>query len=195
MAHGVATLSHVAVKRRGLAVDAILIIAGALLVALFAQISIRLPFTPVPITGQTFAVVLVGAALGSWRGASSLLLYLILGAAGLPFYAGGEGGWKAVQGATGGYLVGFIVAAWVTGALAERGWDRRFRSSIAAMLTGNLVIYLFGLPWLAFALNASLSKTLELGLYPFVAGDLLKVCLAGLTLPAAWRLFGRRKSS
>jgi biotin transport system substrate-specific component len=171
--------------------DALLVLAGAGLVALAAQISIPLPFTPVPITGQTFAVVLVGASLGALRGTASLSLYLAAGLVGAPVYADGRHGWEVVSGASGGYLVGFVVAAFLTGLLAERRWDRRFSSAVAAMLTGNVVIYLIGLPWLAVVLDSGLERTLELGLYPFVPGDVLKLYLAGALLPAAWRLVER----
>ena len=186
-----ATLRLAVFPRSGVLADVLLVLAGAGLVALAAQVSIPLPFTPVPITGQTFAVVLVGASLGAIRGCASLSLYLAAGLAGAPVYADGKHGWEVVSGATGGYLVGFIVAACLTGLLAERRWDRRFSSAVAAMLTGNVVIYLIGLPWLAVVLDTSLERTLELGLYPFVAGDVLKLYLAGALLPAAWRLVKR----
>lgn len=194
MAAKAETLRQAAFREKGLAADAALVVAGALLVALAAQVRIPLPFTPVPITGQTFAVLLVGASLGAGRGAISLALYVLLGAVGLPFYAGGAGGWKVVSGATGGYLVGFVVAAWVTGFLAEKGWDRQLRSSIGAMLTGNVIIYLFGLPWLGVVLGTGLTKTLELGLYPFVPGDTVKLYLAAAALPGAWRAIQKFRS-
>lgn len=173
-----------------------LILSGSLLVAGAAQISIPLPFTPVPITGQTFAVLLVGASLGAVRGAASLLLYLAEGAVGLPFFAGGAGGFAVITRATGGYLIGFVVAAFVIGALAERGWDRRFSSATGAMLTGNVIIYLFGVTWLARFLGESAlsQKVLLLGLYPFIPGDTIKLYLAAAALPAAWRLVGGRFS-
>jgi biotin transport system substrate-specific component len=171
--------------------DALLVIAGAGMVAVAAQVSIPLPFTPVPITGQTFAVVLAGASLGAVRGTASLSLYLAVGLLGAPVYAEGRHGWDVVSGATGGYLIGFIVAAGLTGWLAERRWDRRFSSALAAMLTGNVVIYLFGLPWLAVVLDTRLEETLELGLYPFVPGDMLKLYLASALLPVAWYLAER----
>jgi biotin transport system substrate-specific component len=171
--------------------DALLVIAGAGMVAVAAQVSIPLPFTPVPITGQTFAVVLAGASLGAVRGTASLSLYLAVGLLGAPVYADGRHGWDVVSGATGGYLIGFIVAAGLTGWLAERRWDRRFSSALAAMLTGNVVIYLVGLPWLAVVLDTRLEETLELGLYPFVPGDMLKLYLASALLPAAWYLAER----
>jgi biotin transport system substrate-specific component len=188
-----ATLRWAVLPGTGLLTDAVLIAAGAGLVALTAQVEIHLGFTPVPITLQTFSVLLVGASLGSIRGAASLLLYLLVGLAGAPFYAGGEGGWDQASGATGGYLVGFILAAALTGRLAERHWDRRLSSAVAAMLTGNVVIYLLGLPWLAHEIHTDFEGTLEAGLYPFVFGDLLKLYLAGLVLPTSWRLVERLK--
>jgi biotin transport system substrate-specific component len=176
--------------RDNLLARAVAIVAGAGLVAAAAQISIPLPFTPVPITGQTFAVVLVGASLGALDGTASLALYLLIGIAGAPVYADGSHGWAVISGATGGYLIGFLLAATLTGALAQRGWDRRFSSATAAMLSGNVVIYLVGLSWLAVDLDTSLEKTLELGLYPFIVGDLLKLYLAAALLPSAWKLLG-----
>ena len=186
-----ATLRLAIFPRVGLAADALLVFGGTALVSIAAQVSIPLPFTPVPVTGQTFAVVLVGSALGAVRGAASLVLYLAVGALGAPVYADGAHGWSVLNSPSGGYIVGFVVAAALTGLLAERRWDRRFNSAVTAMLSGNVVIYLFGLPWLAVALHTNLEKTLELGLYPFIAGDVLKLYLAGALLPGAWRLIGR----
>jgi biotin transport system substrate-specific component len=186
-----ATLRLAAFPRANLITDALLVLGGTGLVAGAAQISVKLPFTPVPITGQTFAVVLVGASLGSMRGTASLLLYLWLGVAGAPIYAHHDSGWSVITSASGGYIVGFVVAAAVTGFLAERGWDRRFSSSVSAMLTGNVIVYLVGLPWLAVVLNTNLEKTLEYGLYPFVPGDIFKLYLAAAVLPTAWRLVAR----
>ena len=167
---------------------ALLVLAGALLTAVAAQISFTVPWTPVPITGQTFAVLLVGAGLGSRRGAASQALYVVLGAAGLPFYADGEGGWTAATGATAGYLVGFVAAAYVVGLLAERRQDRSFVTSVPAMLTGSAVVYLFGTTWLAHHLGVSGAEAVELGLTPFVIGDALKLLAAGALLPAAWKV-------
>ena len=186
-----ATLRFAVLPRRGLLADTILVLAGTGLVAGAAQISIKLPFTPVPITGQTFAVVLVGASLGSIRGTASLMLYLWLGVAGAPIYAHHAHGWAVITSASGGYIVGFVIAAAVTGYLAERQWDRKVSSAIAAMLTGNVIIYLVGLPWLAVVLNTNLEKTLEYGLYPFVPGDVFKLYLAAAVLPGAWRVVER----
>ena len=163
--------------------DAILVLGFALVTALLARVSIPLGFTPVPITGQTLAVLLTGAALGSRRGASSMTLYLVAGAW-LPVYAGGGSGfvWDL---ASGGYIVGFIPAAYVVGFLCERGWDRRVQI-ILAMLAGNIVLYIPGLIWLAFFVPVG--KVLEYGLYPFIPGDLIKLGIASLMLPTAWGL-------
>ena len=183
-----ATLRGAVFPRTGAAADVALVTAGAALVALAAQIRFNLPFTPVPITGQTFAVLLVGASLGAVRGFASLALYLVVGLVGAPVFTGGESGWDWMIGATGGYLVGFLVAAALTGWLAERQWDRRFSSAVAALLTGNVVLFAFGLAWLAHVAGTGFTETLELGLYPFLVGDLVKLYLAAVLLPAAWRL-------
>jgi biotin transport system substrate-specific component len=186
-----ATLRLAFFPRSSLVTDVLLVLGGTGFVAVAAQVSISLPFTPVPITGQTFAVVLVGAALGALLGLASLGLYLFVGALGAPVYADGNHGWDVLTGPTGGYIVGFVLAAVLTGWLAQRRWDRRFSSAVAAMLSGNVVIYLVGLPWLSAKLDTGLEKTFELGLYPFVVGDLFKLYLAGALLPGAWLLVQR----
>ena len=186
------TLRRAAFPRIDLRTDALLVFAGTILIALCAQISIPLGFTPVPITGQTFAVLLVGSALGTVRGIGSTLLYLLVGIAGAPVYADQSHGWDVVNGPTGGYIVGFIFAAALCGWLAERGHDQRFATATSSMLAGNVVIYLFGLPWLAHSLGTGFEKTLELGLYPFVPGAIVKIYLAAAALPGAWRLVGRQ---
>lgn len=188
------TLRVAVFPRIGVFADAALVLAGAGLVAAAAQVTIPLPFTPVPITGQTFAVVLVGASLGMLRGTASLALYVLAGMAGAPFYAHHTHGLSVVAGASGGYLVGFVLAAAVTGWLAQRRWDRRFSSAVGAMLTGNVVIYLVGVPWLAVDLGTNLERSLELGLYPFVPGDILKLYVAAALLPTAWRAVARFRS-
>jgi len=168
-----------------------LVIAGSLLLALLAPLAIPLPFTPVPITGQTFGVLLIGALLGSRRGALSMVVYLVEGSVGLPFFTGGTSGWHTLLGPTGGYLLGFIPAAFAAGWLAERGWDRRFATAIVAMLAGEVVIYLAGLPWLAVFVGQG--NALQLGLLPFIPGDIIKLLLAAAALPAAWKLVDPRR--
>ena len=187
-----ATLRLAVFPRPTFLTDALLIVSGTALVSICAQISVKLPFTPVPITGQTFAVLLVGASLGTVRGASAGLLYVLLGLV-TPIYAGHGEGWDVITSASGGYLISYPFVTALTGWLAERRWDRKFSSAVGAMLTGNVVIYLFGLPWLAVVLNTNLEKTLELGLYPFVPGDTFKLYLAAAALPGAWKLVGAAK--
>ncbi|MDO8562796.1 MAG: biotin transporter BioY [Candidatus Limnocylindria bacterium] len=166
---------------------ALLAVGGTLLLALSAQVAVPLPFSPVPVTGQTFAVLLIGAALGARLGAATVLLYLAEGVAGLPvFTPGATIGVARLAGPTGGYLAGFVVAAFVVGLLAERGWDRRVRTAALAMLAGEAVIYAIALPSLARFVPAE--RLLDAGLWPFVAGDLYKLALAALALPVAWRV-------
>lgn len=171
-------------RSRGLVFDLMLVISGSLIVALSALLEIRLPFTPVPITAQTLAVLLVGALLGGRRGALSLAVYLAEGAAGLPVFAGGGAGPAYILGPTGGYLAGFVAAAFLTGWLAEHGWDRRAWSAFLAMLFGNLAIYLLGTAWLATLVGPA--QAVALGVAPFVAGDLLKIALGTALLPLGW---------
>lgn len=179
-------LTEVLIPGRGAAREIGLLGAGVGLTALAAQVTIRLPFTPVPITGQTFAVLLCGATLGSRRGALAQFAYLGLGCSGLPVFAGWSGG--PTLGPSGGYLLGFVAAAYVVGLLVERAWDRRVRTSLLAMLAGNAVIYAFGLPWLSVFTGGPANKVLLLGLYPFIPGDLLKIAIASVVLPSAWAL-------
>jgi len=173
-------------KTNRLVRDILLVIGGSLLVAAFAQIRVPLPFTPVPITGQTLAVLLVGAALGKHRAGLSMLLYLGMGLAGLPVFTGGAQGLAYMTGATGGYLVGFVGAAFVVGWLAEKGLDRDIRTALLPFLIGEMIIYTFGLIWLTIYVG-DMSSALALGFHPFLVGDAVKITLAVLLLPAAWR--------
>jgi biotin transport system substrate-specific component len=180
------TLAQALLPRSSVSRDVLLILGASILTALFARIAVPLPFSPVPVTGQTFAVLLIGAALGSKRGALSMLVYLAEGIAGLPVFAGGSAGPSALLGPSGGYLIGFVAAAYITGWLAERGWDRSVPRSLGAMLIGNAAIYAVGLPFLARFVG--LEKVFALGLLPFVPGDIFKLVLAAVALPVAWRL-------
>lgn len=166
--------------------DGILVVMGSLLVAAFAQIRIPLPFTPVPITGQTLAVLLVGAALGANRGVGSMALYILMGLVGLPVFAGGEMGLAYLTGATGGYLLGFMAAAYAVGRLAERGLERKLQTAFVPFLVGQVLIYGIGVLWLAVFVG-SLSNALAMGLYPFIIGDVIKMVIAALLLPASWK--------
>jgi biotin transport system substrate-specific component len=168
-----------------------LIMGGTLLVALCSRIEI--PLQPVPITGQTFGVLLAGALLGGRRGILSMLAYLALGVMGFPVFALGGGGWARITGPTAGYLAGFVVAAGVVGWLSERGWDRRTSTTLMAMSLGMLPIYSLGAAWLARFVGGM--HVVSIGILPFVLGDTLKIALAALVLPRAWTLVGKRDAS
>lgn len=173
----------------GLVRDGALVVGGAALVGLFAQLSVTLPFTPVPVTGQTFAVLLVGASLGTVRGVLSMLVYAVAGIAGVPWFAGHSSG---VAMASFGYILGFVAAAAVVGRLAERGATRTPARTAVLMVVGSLVIYAFGVGWLKVALSVSWPTAVALGLTPFLLGDAIKVALAAGLLPTTWRLVQRR---
>ncbi len=176
-------------RHRSLLLDAVLVVVFSAFVALTAQVS--LPLLPVPLTLQTLGVLFTGAVLGSKRGTLALLLYVAEGAIGLPVFAGGLSGIGVLIGPTGGYLVGFIVAAGVVGLLAERGWDRRLIGAALAMVVGNLVIYAFGVAWLTVVLG-DLRTALVQGMLIFIIGDLIKIVIAALALPGGWALAKRR---
>lgn len=175
--------------------DVALVVAGSALMALLAQLEVKLPFTPVPVTGQTLGVLLVGGALGSVLAGAALLLYLAWGAIGLPVYAGGESGIEYLGFGTpsAGYLWGMVIAAVLIGWLAEKRWDRGVGSAIGAFLLGEIVIFTIGVGWLANSIGVPVEKALELGLYPFVVGDILKVLLAAGAFPLLWRLLKRER--
>ena len=173
--------------------DVALVVAAAALTAACARISFHFPGSPVPVTGQTFAVLLSGAALGANRGATAMVLYVAVGMVGLPVYAGGEHGTQAFFGVTGGYLVGFVLAGWVVGRLAEARMDRTPVRALPTFLVGSAIIYAIGVPWLAVAGHMSLGAAVAAGLTPFVLGDVVKALAAAGLLPAAWSLVTRRK--
>jgi biotin transport system substrate-specific component len=173
----------------GVGREAALILGGSLFIALAAQLQVLLPFSPVPVTGQTFAVLLLAAVYGSKRGPAAVLTYLILGFSGLPVFAGGAFGAARLLGPTAGYLVGFLGAAFIVGTLSERGWDRRPWSTAAAMTLGNLAIYIVGAAWLS--AFVSWESVFRVGVLPFLAGDAIKIALATLLLPVGWKLVGR----
>ena len=172
-----------------LARDTLLVVGAAGFIGLLAQISIHLSLTPVPITGQTLGVLLAGTALGWRRAGAALLLYAVAGVAGVPWFADHSSGYAS---ASFGYIIGFLAAAVLCGYLAERGADRSVLRSVPAMLAAEVVIYAFGLTWLAIDLHLGASATIADGLTPFLAGDAIKAALAAGLLPAAWWLAGRR---
>jgi biotin transport system substrate-specific component len=168
--------------------DVALVAGSAAFVGLAAQVAVPLPFTPVPLSGQTFAVLLAVAALGPARGALGMLLYAVAGIAGMPWFAEHKSGWAMPSF---GYVVGFVLAAVVVGALARRGADRTVARTAGLMVLGNLCIYAVGVPWLMVALDTGLGRALTLGVVPFLIGDALKVLLAAVALPVTWRLVRR----
>ncbi|MCP2637038.1 biotin transporter BioY [Microbacterium sp. HD4P20] len=186
-------------RARAFALDAGLVIAGAAIVALLAQVEI--PLWPVPITGQTLGVIVVGAALGAWRGAAALTTYMLAGLAGLPVFAGFTGTIAAVAKPSFGFVIGFIFAAFLAGWFAQRAWDRRPVLAFAGFAAASVVPFLFGIPYMAFILNALLGldlsflEILQAGLFPFIVGGLVKAALAAAIIPSAWALVRKADAS
>ena len=170
--------------------DAVLVVSGAALVGLLAQVTIHLGFTPVPITGQTLGVLLVGTALGWRRATMAMGLYVAAGVLGVPWFAGHSSG---VPMATFGYLLGFVVASAALGWLASRGADRTVARAVTSMVVGEVIIFAIAVPWLAVSLHVGLATAISLGLTPFVTGEVIKAAVAGVALPATWRLVDRTK--
>jgi biotin transporter BioY len=168
-----------------------LVVAFSLLTALAAQIAI--PAGAVPITAQTFAVLLTGALLGSRLGAMAMIVYLIEGVSGLPFFANGHSGIAHLLGPTGGYLVAFPAAAFITGAFAENGWDKRFATAVVAMAVGSLIILLSGLAWFSVLTHTSPLVAFQVSFLKFIPGDIIKILLAAAALPTGWALLQRRR--
>ncbi|PZR54307.1 biotin transporter BioY [Xylanimonas oleitrophica] len=175
-------------RARAIARDVALVAGLALLTALAAQVRVPVPGLPVPVTGQTFAVLLGAAALGPVRGALAQVLYIGVGVAGMPVFTGGASGWEVIVGASGGYIVGFVLASLAVGALARRGADRRVLGAAGAYAVGTLTVYAVGVPWLAVVAGMDPAQALWGGLAVFLPGDVLKAVLAAALLPAAWRL-------
>ncbi len=174
---------------RGIVMDAVLVSAGAAVTAIAAQVVI--PLWPVPITGQTLAVLLVGSSLGALRGTLSMLLYAVLGLVGLPVFSDANSGLSVILGPTGGYILGFVFAAAFTGWIAQRSWDRKILRSMFGFLGGTVVVFACGLPWLAFALGLTLEQTLVAGLYPFILGGIVKMAIAAAIMTLGWSFFER----
>jgi biotin transport system substrate-specific component len=212
MSYAIPSLTRVPVTEKGLTIgdflvpirvgertsprlrNALLVAAGAVLIYLCARVSFTVPPNPVPYTLQTFGVLVVGGALGLRRGALATVLYVALGLVGLPFFAEGKGGLTVVLGATGGYLVGFVVAAAIVGRLAELGWDRRIGGAIGATALASVAIYAIGVPWLAVTTGLTASEAIAFGLLPFVVADIVKLVAAAALFPTAWWVVGRRPS-
>ena len=164
--------------------DCFLVLAGSVLIALSAKVAIPVPFSPVPVTGQTFTVLMIGALYGSGRGVLTVLAYMAEGISGMPVFTGAGAGLAYLMGPTGGYIAGFAAAAGITGLLAEKGWDRNIFTTAMAMAAGSTAIYIFGTLWLSLFVGG---KALSLGLIPFIPGDIVKIVLAAVLLPSAWK--------
>ncbi len=176
-------------RNHALIYNLVLIITGSVLITLSAKISIPLPFSPIPITMQTFAVLFIGALLGSKRGSLTVLAYISQGIMGIPVFAKAGSGFGYLLGPTGGYLIGFVFAAFVTGFLAEKGWDRSFGKTIVAMTIGTLFIFICGVSWLSFF--TGFEKAIMFGFVPFIIGAISKIVLANAILPAGWKILNK----
>ena len=188
----IATLRSAVIPRATVATNSALILGGAAFLALTAQISIPVPGSPVPVTGQTLGVLLLGTAYGASLGLSSFALYLLAGIAGMPVFASHSSGLAHLTGATGGYLAGMAVAALLTGALAGRKWDQKLVTSIATMLLGNLAVFTLGAIWLQHSFHMSWAMTFHKGVQPFLLGEVLKIAIASTALPAVWNFVRKR---
>ena len=175
--------------KAGILREASLVLGGSILIGVAAQLQILLPFSPVPITAQTFAVLLIAALFGSKRGLATVITYIIYGALNLPVFAGGTFGISRLIGPTAGYLAGFLAAAYVVGSLSERGWDRKPWTAAASMIVGNVIIYAVGITWLSRFVGWE--AVIHTGLLPFLPGDALKILLATALLPTGWTLLGK----
>ena len=186
------TLRSVVAPRSSALTYALFIVGGTAFIAAMAQLSLPIPGSPVPVTGQTLAVLLVGTTFGARLGVATFSTYLLAGIAGAPIFAGGTYGVDRVLGATGGYLIGMLLASAVLGHLAERRADQKFSTSFPTLLLGNLIIFSFGLTWLHFSLDLTWAKTFSMGLTPFILGEALKIAIVATSLPLVWRKISER---
>jgi biotin transport system substrate-specific component len=169
-----------------------LVLGGTAFIAAMAQIAIPVPGSPVPVTGQTLAVLLLGTAYGATLGVTTFAFYLLMGIAGAPIFASGSHGISKIAGATGGYLVGMLLASLVLGALAGRKWDQRIKTVIPTMLIGSVIIFSFGVTWLHIYTGQSWAWSFDKGLTPFIFGEFLKIAIASTALPTIWRFAAKR---
>ena len=174
--------------------NATLIAGGAIFLAALAQISIPVPGSPVPVTGQTLGVLLIGTTYGSGLGLATFAMYLLAGIAGAPVFAGASSGIEKITGATGGYLIGMMVATFLLGVLAKRQLDQRFLTALPTMLIGTITIFAFGLFWLHYFTGNDWNWTISAGLVPFIFGEILKIVIAGTSLPVVWRFVNKKSN-
>jgi biotin transport system substrate-specific component len=188
----VSTLKSAVISRTTAITQISLILGGTIFLAVMAQISFPIPGSPVPFTGQTLGVLLLGTAYGASLGFSTVAFYLLMGIAGAPIFASGSHGFEKIAGATGGYLVGMLIASLVLGALAGRKWDQKIKTVIPTMIIGNVIIFTAGLIWLHQYTGQSWSWTIDKGLTPFILAEFIKIAIASTALPAVWRLVAKR---
>jgi len=186
------TLKSAFISRTTVVTQISLILGGTVFLAAMAQISFPIPGSPVPFTGQTLGVLLLGTAYGASLGFSTVAFYLLMGIAGAPIFASGSHGFEKIAGATGGYLVGMLVSSLILGALAGRKWDQRIKTVIPTMIIGNVIIFTFGLIWLHQYSGQSWSWAIEKGLTPFILAEFIKIAIASTALPGVWRLVAKR---
>lgn len=189
------TLRHALVAKSTVATQAMLVTGGVAFLALLAQIALPIPGSPVPVTGQTLGVLLIGSSYGAALGSVTFLSYLLIGIAGVPVFAHQGAGLARLTGATGGYLVGMLLATYLVGYLSGRKWDQRLQTSIFTMLAGSVVTFTFGLIWLHSYTDKSWSWTINAGLTPFILGEVIKIGIAGTSLPVIWRVVQKRLNS
>jgi biotin transport system substrate-specific component len=188
----VSNLRTALIQRASIATQISLILTGTVFLALMAQISFPIPGSPVPFTGQTLGVLLLGTAYGASLGFSTMAFYLLMGILGAPIFAAGSHGLEKIAGATGGYLVGMLISTLVLGALAGRKWDQKIKTVIPTMIIGNSVVFTFGLIWLHQYTGQSWAWTFEKGFTPFIFGEVLKIAIASTALPVVWRFVSKR---
>jgi biotin transport system substrate-specific component len=186
-----ASLRATVFPRSSALTQALFVMGGVGFISLMAQVAIPVPGSPIPVTGQTLAVLLIGTTYGARLGLMTFATYLLAGVAGAPIFAGSTHGIEKVIGATGGYLVGMLIASFLLGYLADRKADQKFKTSFPALLLGDAVIFFFGLTWLHFSLDLSWSATFAAGLAPFIFGELLKIAITATSLPLVWRRISR----
>jgi len=174
--------------------NAALVVSGVLGLAVLAQIAVPVPGSPVPVTGQTLGVLILGTAYGSTLGVTTFAMYILVGIAGAPVFANSGHGWDRIAGATGGYLIGMLVATFILGQLARFRLDQNFLTALPSMLIGTITTFSFGLVWLQQYTGESWNWTIEKGLTPFIVGEVLKIAIAGTSLPAVWRVVNRKNS-
>lgn len=187
-----ATLSGALISRSNATTKVALVVGGVAFLALMAQISVPVPGSPVPVTGQTLGALLIGSAYGASLGFTTFASYLIVGFVGAPVFAAGTHGFARITGATGGYLVGMLLASLITGYLAGRKWDQKIKTVVPTMILGDIVIFALGIFWLHHSIHATWAVTFKFGFTPFILGEVIKIAIASTTMPTLWRFVPKR---